>query len=207
MIISHTHQFIFIKTRKTAGSTFEHLIAPYLDFKKDICTGSLRDDTPKFNDPTNGDGHAKCGYIRSKFPESWNRYYKFAVERNPWDKVVSAFFWHKQTKPHLTERGFDHYVATCPLLPTDWHHYTIDNEIAVDHIYFYEDQMRLYCQMNFMFGTWIDIEQLTNTRKKGGLRKDNHYSEMYSDESRERVAEIFSREIKAFNYEYQDCDS
>ena len=34
MIISYSKKFVFVKTRKTAGSTFKKLLYPYLDPKK-----------------------------------------------------------------------------------------------------------------------------------------------------------------------------
>ena len=49
MIISYSKKFVFVKTRKTAGSTLEKLLYPYLDPKMDICTGSERDGTSALN--------------------------------------------------------------------------------------------------------------------------------------------------------------
>lgn len=203
MIISHKHKFIFIKTRKTAGSTLEKMLVPYLDLKLDVCTGSARDGTPQLNDSSNGQGHASWQYIASKFPISWNEYYKFTIERNPWDKVVSAYFWHKCTKPYLTEKGFEHYIKTCNLLPTDWYHYSNESGPLVDDIFLFEDMGRMYSVLNERFGLDIQQDEWKDTKLKSGLREINHYSEIHTSETIERTAQLFRREILAFGYEYE----
>jgi hypothetical protein len=119
MIISHKHKFIFVKTKKTAGSTLEKLLFPYLG-ENDICTGSPRDDTPRLNTSVTN-GHMSWRQIQASIPEEWNTYYKFTIERNPWDKVVSSYFWHKLIKAErFGTMSFEEYVMTCDLLPIDW---------------------------------------------------------------------------------------
>ena len=51
MIISHKYKFIFIKTRKVAGSSIEKFLYPYLDHKTDVLTGSPSDGVPQLNLP------------------------------------------------------------------------------------------------------------------------------------------------------------
>ena len=88
-------KFVFVKTRKTAGSTLEKLLYPYLDPKMDICTGSERDGTSALNIEKNTNGHISLKQIKNKFTNI-DKFFFFTIERNPWDKVVSTIIFIKK---------------------------------------------------------------------------------------------------------------
>ena len=202
MIISHKHKFIFIKTRKTAGSTLEALLYPYLDQETDICTGSPRDGTPRLNSPTDK-GHST--YMEAmRYAGNPDDYFIFTVERNPWDKMVSAYWWHKNTKPEWTwTNNFEAYMS-CPFIPKDWNHYTLQGKNKTNRIFRYEDMGGMYDFLNERFGFNITEDQWKTTRMKGGIRKTGHYSEMHTPYTRECVAKLFKEEIYMLGYEYKE---
>lgn len=92
MIVSHRHRFVFVKTRKTAGSSIEAALFPFLG-PDDICTGSERDGTPRRNCLEGTSGHLGWRTIRAMAPV--DGYYWFAFERNPWDKTVSDWLFKR----------------------------------------------------------------------------------------------------------------
>ena len=130
MIISHKHEFIFIKTRKTAGSSIEHYLSKYLG-PNDICTGSLIDGTPRLNAPHHK-GHIDHTWVAKKFPNEWRTYYKFAVDRNPWDKMISYYNWHKP------QCSFEDYCLEDTQQYNCWFRYA-DDVVRVDRLMKYED--------------------------------------------------------------------
>ena len=78
--------------------------------------------------------------------EVWDSYFKFAVERNPWDRQVSNYF-HRQSR-HASKQEFERYI-TSPIYRqlhhvrlNNWGIYTINNEIAVDAMIRYENLAR-----------------------------------------------------------------
>jgi hypothetical protein len=201
MIVSYKHKFVFVKTKKTAGSTLEKLMFPYLG-PKDVCTGSPRDDTPRIN-TSSTDGHASWAKIQAAYPSEFRDYFKFTIERNPWDKVVSSYYWHQEIKPaQFANMDFETYVMTCDLLPVDWLNYTDRQGVRrVTAAYKYEEMDVMYEDLNQRFG--LDIKDWGNTKLKGDIRKERDYRKLHTDATIERVAQLFANEIKSFGYKYE----
>ena len=189
MITSHRHKFIFIKTRKTAGSTLESILFPYLG-EDDICTGSAFDGTPSLNLQLGTSGH--------KVPEILDNYFVFSIERNPWDKVVSSYYWTKHTKPNFSNVSFEEYILNSKdKLPRDWNKYQNCNKV-----YRYEEMLYMYKDLSERFGLDIDLEIIKTTKKKSGIRKIKNYKEVHTTKTKKAVEELFSKEIALFGYKY-----
>ena len=199
MIISHKYNFIFVKTRKTAGSTFEKLMLPYLG-ENDICTGSSRDGTPALNIEPDTNGHIPLRDIMSRyFPEGTN-YDIITIERNPYDKVVSSYYWHQHIKPHqFGDMSFPVYMKTCNLLPQDWKLYQPINNVKV---FKYEKMGDLYTWLKKMRGLHISLDKVGQTKLKSGIRKVKDYKELHNDTTKKIVSQLFADEIKEFRYEF-----
>ena len=152
MIVSHEHKFIFVKTRKTAGTSLEVFLEP-LCGERDVVTPvspAYQDNETVSHRPRNNEGfrnHAPASMIRAQVGEDvWNSYYKFSVERRPWDKMVSMFWWRKFQ--YRLEDDFASFcrkaieqpnnVYTCP---SDFHFYTIDGMLCVDKVIQFETLM------------------------------------------------------------------
>ena len=107
MLISHSNKFIFLKTQKTAGSSIEDIIVRnFFDASVDMCSGSPDEGAARVGmfafDNSYPDQH--LGWYRVVDMvglDTWNKYTKFVVERNPWDKMVSHFYWHTKNSTHL----------------------------------------------------------------------------------------------------------
>jgi hypothetical protein len=203
MIVSYKHQFVFVKTRKTAGSTLEKLMFPHLG-PKDVCTGSPRDDTPRIN-TSSTDGHASWAQIQASYPSQFRDWFKFTIERNPWDKVVSSYYWHKEIKPaRFANMDFETYVMTCELLPIDWLNYTDRQGVRrVTAVYKYEEMEEMYADLNERFRLTIPLTEVKKTKLKGDIRKERDYRKLHTNATIERVEKLFENEIKAFGYTYE----
>ena len=103
MIISHRHKFIFIKPTKVAGTSMEINLAKHCG-PDDIITpisafDSSSDEDSYDHSVQNADGyfnHITPDEIREKIGEEvFNNYFKFTIVRNPWDLVVSRYWWEK----------------------------------------------------------------------------------------------------------------
>ncbi len=103
MIISHKNKFIFIKPAKVAGSSVEVALSKWCG-EKDIITPQGDFDSKSDDDFYNSigrnykgfHGHISAEEVKEKIGEDiWNSYFKFTIARNPWDVVISRYFYEK----------------------------------------------------------------------------------------------------------------
>ncbi len=106
MILNHKYNFIFIKSFKTAGTSLEIALSKFCD-NKDVVTPIVKEDEKlrselNFTPPQNYEGmreHMTAAEIKNKIgSELFNNYFKFIVIRNPYEQVISAFYWHNESK-------------------------------------------------------------------------------------------------------------
>lgn len=110
MIISHKHKFIFTKPRKVASTSIEVALSKFCG-PDDIITENVSSkdiDEDSYSDyARNQEGyfnHMRAGRIKQKVGKKvWEKYFVFTVVRNPWDMVVSRYFWNqKNATPRKT---------------------------------------------------------------------------------------------------------
>ena len=229
MIVSHRHRFIFLKTEKTAGTSLEGALAAFCG-RRDIITGGRLDNNAeharrKSRNNRLGIGHyarlpavirhilpSLNGYyghiparrVRAMVGEEvWRSYFKFAVERNPWDRQVSNYFHRRKGKGSPAD--FDRYLSLPSRLlhhvhVDNWGIYTIDGAIAVDAILRYESLEEEVAAICARLGIAGPIKL---PAARGGYRpSDSGYRGFYSDRTRALVGQWYRKEIEAFGYEF-----
>lgn len=90
MILSHKYQFLFIKTKKTAGSSVEIYLQNFIDPNERI-TSHVKErhlENGLWNHMGIGHLEARGGYRKYL-----RDYFVFTVVRNPMEKIISEFFW------------------------------------------------------------------------------------------------------------------
>tara|TARA_E500000318_G_scaffold105510_2_gene112497 strand:- start:356 stop:1054 length:699 start_codon:yes stop_codon:yes gene_type:complete len=229
VIISHKYKFIFIKTAKTAGSTIETLLKPYIDQTQDISCGSvvwkhghrIEPTVPSYNLPKDKriDAHMSSKDVYDIFFDSVKPkdYFVFTVERNSYDKCVSHYYWHCKQKMidkgrNIDTRNFEDYIQdiydTRMDMPSCWHRYTIDDKIAVDKVYQYNNLECIFKHLNKMHGLDVDLDKLKTTKVKSSNRPNESIKKYYQkgrlsyrkSHPKKIVEWICKKEIKYFNY-------
>ena len=216
MIVSHQNRFIFLRTFKTAGTSIEIALSKHCG-PEDILTRLLEPGDEELRASLGHRGpqnhlrqsdhrtrefspHMVANAAQQHFPDVWNRYFKFAVVRNPWEVCASAFAM-RQAQGKGVGREFSELVRSPGFAAwaQRWRNiFTIDGRIAVDEIVRYEDLADSLEKIRLRIGL---PEPLALPRAKSGYRK-GHYREMVNERDAEVIAKLFAPEIEMFGYKY-----
>jgi hypothetical protein len=227
LIISHEHKFIFFKTRKTASTSVDMALSRHCGDGDVISYLNREDEALKemlglrraqnFHVParywTLADAtkfvfkgrrpryteHMSASSLKQRLDrEAWRSYFKFCVERNPFDKAVSLYYWRTRdqaVKPTLEE--FLHSVEETSLSNVGI--YAANGCLQVDYIVRYE---QLEVGLKSVAET-LGLNGLDLPQAKSGIRKEKaHYRDLMSEESRVIVERVCSKEIELLEYEF-----
>lgn len=177
MLISHKYKFIFIKTKKTAGTSIEIELSKNMDYN-DIVTPIK----PNF------EGHQARNFIykgyklnnhisalnlKKLLPKNiFENYFKFCVEREPVDKSISDYSMLRNSPYHNNQTKFLQWSKYVDYrkFPMDVEKYTDENEqLLVDKIIKYEnlnnEMYEITERLSFPYNG-------INVRAKSGFRED-----------------------------------
>lgn len=228
MIISHKHKFIFVKTKKTASTSVEIALSkicggndiitpidkkdeearkkfarisaqnyylPLSQYGKNNFLRSIRKARPlKFYN------HISCEEIRDSISqEVWDEYYKFTLDRNPYDKIVSLYFWRGGDKKFgsiynfLLKGGLNGFNS--------YDLYTINGILAVDKIYQYEHLDEMFEDLTERLGLEEPLK-LPDYKAKSAYRKKRSYRDILDKRSKRLIRRIFAREFELLDYSW-----
>jgi hypothetical protein len=228
VIVSHEHRFIFIKSQKTAGTSLELALSRVCG-EDDVITplhsaheaerAAIGGLSPRNTDvsllhhrPTDwllalrGKGrrafweHVDAEEVRAWVGRSiWRDYYKFSIERNPWDRAISLYYWRLRDQPSRPSMAEFFNSATQRAI-SNLQFYAIKGDIVLDHVLRYE---KLTDELETLAGTLGLDSSLQLPRAKSDTRKDRRpYSEVLGAEERDIIARRCAREIELLGYEF-----
>lgn len=204
MIISYKHNFVFMRTRKTASTSMQAALAPFCG-PRDIVSGTVGSFNQ--NDTVIRRPHPTIRRVRWFLKKDWGRMFKFAFVRNPWDLVVSYYFWIRKCKGQTFGReDFDEWVRAFPrerrkkFLKNRQHLYTClwRDRIALDFVGRFEnlaDDFDYVCKR-------IGVPTPSLGRHKAEYRDFTGYRHYYDEQSRRIIEQIFRKDIRLFGYEF-----
>ncbi len=197
--ISHRYRCIFIHIPKCAGSSVKKFL---------------------YGSHTGGD-HATAMELRHLFPNEYETYFKFAVVRNPWDRVVSVYsyllaggngsFRDQKVKEQLIRLGgfgpFCRHLERAlsrrfpkpfprHLWPQAWFlREAAGRPVCVDYLVRFEDMDPGLRAVGSHIQADIRIPRMRET-------PHSHYSEYYDDESRRLVESAYREDVELFGYRF-----
>ena len=207
MIASHAHRFVFVKTRKTAGTSLEIALSRHCGPDDIVTRISPADEelraaaggVPPQNDATSPSSYAHMGarrVIQVIGRKTWDDYFTFAVERNPFDVVASS--WRYSARRPTFTKTFAEFVRTprrLDRLALNERLYRMGGKVVVDRVYLYEELPAAVADISDRLGLALDLPHA----KQGS---GPHYRELYGPGDAEIVAQRFARTIREFGYEF-----
>jgi len=194
-IISFKHKFIFIKTKKTAGTSLEVHLAAHcgpLDIVTRISPGNPDHLPRNFEDGgVRYFNHMSAHQVRELQPGPFQEFFKFCFERHPVDKCLSHFSMLKNSPAHYNPRNPTTWAEYLDRreFPVDTARYVDcsggpkDGKVIVDKIYRYERLDEALSDISLRMG--IPDGPLL-AREKSGFRKDAPSFEEVMARPRER---------------------
>jgi len=192
-MINFKKKYLYVHIPKTGGKSVEQLLFGQKPFNGSSNHRGLKTKLRKLK---------RRGFDKDDF-------FKFSFVRNPWDLIVSVFFYTKQDKKFssLTDwlkqgifNNGKYFLPPC--MNRHWTTYLsgrwlLDNgEIGVDFIGKLE---------NFQEDLDTVCDRIGVPRQKAphlNKSKHKHYTEYYDDDSRDIIAKLYAKEIDYFKYEF-----
>lgn len=187
---------IFVHVPRTAGTSFHKAL---------------------FDGPKPG-GHQPAWHYRMVFDrQEFEELYKFSIVRNPWDRLVSTFFFLKNggmreedrlwAEEHLSAYdSFDEFVrgwlrpgrldAYTHFRPQSYYLVNPRGKLEVDYVGRFEELQRAFGEVKAALGLAGSLPH----RNEAPRRRD--YREYYSDRAAEIVRDVYARDIEMLGYEF-----
>jgi hypothetical protein len=228
MILSHQHGFIFLKTAKTAGTSVEIALSRHAGAEDIITPISASDEKLRIECGGRGPQNFRlplrsltivqlAGLIRTcrrpgfynHMPaaevrrlvgdEVWHRSFRFCVERNPFDRVVSLYWWCHRREPRPTISEFLRSPQLQLLSRHGIEMYTDrSGRIVVDQVLRYEHLEEELESVRRKLGL---PEPLLLPRAKSGHRPEGQcWRDVLNAADRRVIESRFRRELDLFGY-------
>ncbi len=225
MVVSHKHGFIFLKTRKTAGTSIEVALSKIAD--DDAIVTPAHPAEPGL-EPRNYEAPAGSGglsrrdlvqlFQKAKDNHEYCQYLPYFDHTPAWlaraklgDDVWNSYFkfcfernpWQKlvslfcwRYRDCEDPPPFNEWLFADRRIASDWPIYSIDGKCAVDMIGRYERLAEDLDEAIRRIGR--DVGGLDLPRAKSGIRREGI---RYSPQAVALVRRVFQREIELFDYE------
>jgi hypothetical protein len=238
MIVSHLRKFIFLKSRKTAGTSLEIALSKYcgpddiltpINFDepmrlqltgkrpqnyakavRELSPGQLYRSLVKGEKAERYQEHMTAVAAKKLLgPEIWDAYFKFTIVRNPFDRMLSRYFWTMKARPGNREifgiETLDQFLRYRPeCVNENWLIYTQGDRLLVDDVVRFEsfetDLARISVRIGLDHNVYEDMKLIrakTDFRPADGEQK---HRAMIGPAEAEIIRGLCAKEIETFNY-------
>ena len=221
MRISHKHKFVYIAVPKTASTVVRLALdgrmredkKPYADIV------SVPDESSPYNH------HTTASELKKHFKEmgwNWDEYFKFSFVRNPWERLVSFYFYKKR---YYETNGFverwpsrvlnEPFMEICKeqtlgksfgeFLEIAWEAKCSDflyegDSLLLDFVGRTETLQQDFNKVCSKVG--IPQTKLSNKEVHANRSNHGYYCKHYDDKTRKVVEERYKTDIEHFGYEF-----
>ena len=224
-MIDHEHKCIFIEVPKNSSSSI-------CDWLSGIDRNDFNEQSWQARRMELRDGHKFPFVAKEEYSPHWEDYFKFAVIRNPYERVLSAYTMLAQSKLHCQVdmdfakkiKRFESFSDFCKgyLDKTILHTHYINPDIWMDTPYFITSH---FLPQNYWVNPLVDyasdifvvrqetlIKDLTGVGERLGLNIDRFphrnssrhgdYRQYYDEETIQIVYNKYRQDISLFDYRF-----
>jgi len=199
-MVSEKNKLIYVHISKTAGTSMHRYLKEIGDIKHDTSHRTLKkilDLDPKYQN-----------------------YRKFSIVRNPWDRILSLYTYHKSRKArdfllHRNNLEFNNWIKI--IYKPEYKHLTHHNlnvqlihlgnqydwltdhgnKICMDFILRFENINKDFDEFTEKFN--LPKQKFPHRNQS----KHKHYTEIYNNESIDIVSKFCKKDIEYFKYKYE----
>jgi hypothetical protein len=241
-IVSHSRKFIFVKTHKTAGTSLEIALSKHCREGDVLTPFGVQDERlrrqvadvgpqnyhrPLSEYPLNkrlkllaqrrrefkfGEHHPAWMIRREVDDDVWNGYFKFAVVRDPMDRLISKYYFARGYFDRLGaapfwDRSLDQFLRYfADSINENWVMYTDKDRIILDFLVRYEhleeDLEVVSRRIGLSHNLYDDLKEI---RAKGDFRPRAGSDVRLNEAQRRVVSTLCRKEIEAFGYTSKDA--
>jgi hypothetical protein len=207
MPIDFNKNFLFIHIPKCAGTTVEKM----LNLDSVGCWVCQKKVIPKLHKLKSAQHLTYQEYKALISSNYWTRLYKFAFVRNPYDRIVSEYFYCRQEKPFFKYPDFESFVKALPDLPEDirikrekfdGHVETmtsfLEGQSGDVEVYRFENFVQEFQKLTEKLG--IKITADVPVLRKSKFRPEKPFMDFYNPETKTIVSELYDDDFKNFGY-------
>lgn len=184
-MVDHQRQLIFVHIARTGGTSIETALIGRDWWEVD----------PQSKHLSASQSHRLYG------DELWNRYFKFSIVRNPWDRLVSmwATGWWETESASGERRSFPEWLRGLRPHPHEiyqsLHYHQILDE-PIDRVLRFEHLAADFERL--LTDAGCPVLQLPHCEQ----RPRESYQRYYDAETRDYVGQVYAEDIRRFGYEF-----
>ena len=218
-MISHEFKTLFIHVPKTAGQSMEQVFIDSSGYTWETREHLVLGFNPH---PTMGPDrlshllareYAGLGYVSQ---EQFDSYFKFSFVRNPWDRMVSQYYYRRSEKPFdvFVEEAFadldDRTDFSRHIIPQSDYLYDEDGRMLIDFVGRYENIEADFDKVMERVGLAnkklprMNVSGMRGWRRLFGKEKPRPpFQDHYTPALRDRVGEFYRADIENFDYAFE----
>jgi hypothetical protein len=197
MVFSDQHKVIFIHIPKTGGTSIEKSL------------NCLNHSSGYGVENGKAMQHYTWKDYKKNYINRYNEYYKFSIIRNPYDKVLSDYYWlkNKITVDNFQNKTFDEYLDYCEhicknKLYSITHHH---DHFIPQYKFIFDDDKKLKVHEIFKFENFENVKKFMKSKYNCDINHENQNKVsnriILSQKQKDRIYEIYMKDFKLLKYD------
>ena len=196
MVVCHEKKCIFIHIPKTGGTSIEQFIKDY--DKNNLLFIGVRNNRSL--------QHLTGFQLMKLIPNIYKKYYKFSIVRNPYDKLLSEYYWNPSNIGYKSGKSKKDFLKKVSEIIKNKKYYDdIYNDHLIPQYYFIFYKNKLIVNELFKYE---DLEWVSNYLKKKlkifrnfpYLNKNDIEKEGWTEEEKEIIYDLYKDDFLYFGY-------